>query len=123
MPQINFVILYVTDMQLSRKFYSELLDSTPKESSPTFTSFELQPGMHLGLWLKSGVKPTVNAPAGAMEITYCVRERQEVDALYRQWQEKGLELLQHPDGSSAFDYACMIQDPDGHRIRAIAPDA
>ncbi|MGL4858516.1 MAG: VOC family protein [Enterobacteriaceae bacterium] len=123
MAQPNCLILYVKDMQISTQFYRKLLQADPQESSPTFTSFVLQPGIQLGLWLQSTVEPTVTSQAGATELAFAVADKNSVDRLYQQWQALDLPFILRPDSTSCAHYACVALDPDGHRLRVIAPDA
>lgn len=41
---------------------------------------------------------------------------QQVDALYQQWREQGLEMIQ-PPVTLDFGYSLVACDPDGHRLR------
>ncbi|CAI2436884.1 Extradiol dioxygenase (fragment) [Serratia proteamaculans] len=41
---------------------------------------------------------------------------QQVDALYQQWREQGLEMIQ-PPVTLDFGYSFVACDPDGHRLR------
>ena len=100
----HFVLLYVDEPQKSAAFYARLLGRKPLESSPTFVMFELAPGLRLGLWVRSGVKP---APRGAGDAD---------------WKDKGALILQAPE-TMDFGLTVLAADPDGHRLRVFCPAA
>ena len=57
MTNTNILLFYVTDPQVSRRFYADLLGLEPVEESPTFVLFMLPSGLALGLWGAGGVQP------------------------------------------------------------------
>ncbi len=85
----NFIILYVKDPTTSAAFYSRLLGTSPVEASPTFVMFALQPGMMLGLWIRSEVQPAVTSEPGASELCISVDSREVVDATVAAWRAAG----------------------------------
>ena len=113
----NFIILYVDQPLRSAAFYSGLLGCEPVQSAPTFVLFKLSSGMMLGLWVRQEVLPAANVSGGGTEIVFNVKD---VDAVYSQWRERGLEMLQHPTQMD-FGYTFVAQDPDGHRLRVYSP--
>jgi predicted lactoylglutathione lyase len=116
----NFIILYVRDPGASARFYSALLDAAPVESSPTFVMFALQTGVMLGLWIRSGVAPSVDAPAGGSELAVSVERPAMVRELLERWRAAGAVITMEP-AQLDFGYGFMAQDPDGHRIRVFSP--
>ncbi len=111
---LGFVLLFVENPLKSSLFYKDLFGMDPIEESPTFVMFGLSNGIMLGLWNKFTAEPRVEAPPGAFEICFpCV----DVDALYDEWGKKKMVILQKPTDMD-FGYTFVVQDPDGHRIRA-----
>jgi len=66
------------------------------------------------------VEPATTATAGGGELAFTVKDAAAVDALYEQWGEKGLRILQKPVELD-FGYTFVAMDPDGHRLRVFAP--
>lgn len=50
-----------------------------------------------------------------------VKDIKEVDALYQQWLESGVQIEQEPK-QAVFGKTFVALDPDGHRIRVCIPD-
>lgn len=116
----NHLLLYVADARQSCRFYAELLSLQPVEAQDTFCMFRLPSGLMLGLWGAAGVQPAATPPGG-FELGFAVASRAEVDALHRQWQARGIRLLQPPTAMD-FGYTFTACDPDGHRLRVYAPE-
>lgn len=118
----NFFILYVDDPAKSAAFYADLLGKTPVENSPTFALFVLESGVKLGLWSKHTVQPASVAEAGAVEVAFALPSGEAVESLYRDWTQRGLQMLQTPVALD-FGFTFVALDPDQHRLRVFAPDA
>ncbi|MCH8619828.1 VOC family protein [Undibacterium sp. TS12] len=114
-----FVLLYVRNPEASAKFYSELLDLTPVELSPTFALFVLKSGLKLGMWSSATVEPAATAVGGS-EMACPVADNATVDAIHTNWVARGLKIDQAPCQLD-FGYTFVAQDPDGHRLRVFAP--
>jgi predicted enzyme related to lactoylglutathione lyase len=119
MPAPNLFILYVTDVQRSAHFYSDLFGLSPKLTSPRFVAFPIADGVDLALWsgqahsVGSDVPRTsevcLNVPGGSAEI----------ENYYRAWTAKGVHVVQEPH-DDVFGRTFVIADPDGNLIR-VAP--
>ncbi|WP_315289352.1 VOC family protein [Serratia proteamaculans] len=112
----NMTLLYVDNPENSAAFYRRLLGQAPVEISPTFALFVLSNGLKLAMWSKHGVEPAATATGGGGEIGFMCELPQQVDALYQQWREQGLEMIQ-PPVTLDFGYSFVACDPDGHRLR------
>ncbi len=119
MIEPSYVLLYVDDPLRSAEFYASLLGREPVERSPTFAMFVLSSKVKLGLWSKPTVEPSIPKRGTGGELAIWVEERETVDALYRQWGDKGIPLIQTPTEMD-FGYTFVGQDPDGHRLRVFA---
>jgi len=115
----DFMLLYVNDPAASVRFYGDLLDRQPIESSPGFAMFELKPGMMLGLWRRDEVAPSANQPGG-FEMGLPVESEAEVDRLARDWAARGVTIAQQPEDMD-FGRTFTALDPDGHRLRVYKP--
>lgn len=115
----DLMLLYVNDPAASARFYGDLLDRQPIETSPGFAMLELKPGMMLGLWRKGEVTPTANQPGG-FEMGLPVESDAEVDRLANTWAARGVTIAQQPEDMD-FGRTFTALDPDGHRLRVYKP--
>lgn len=121
MFDVNYVLLYVNDPPASAAFYAGLTGREPVENSPTFALHVLPSGVKLGLWKADGVEPKVEARPGGNEIALSVADAAAVQAVHREWKERGLPILQEPTRMD-FGHTFVAADPDGHRLRVFALD-
>lgn len=112
----NMTLLYVDNPENSAVFYRRLLGQAPVELSPTFALFVLSNGLKLAMWSKHSVEPAATVTGGGGEIGFMCELPQQVDALYQQWCEQGLAMIQ-PPVTLDFGYSFVACDPDGHRLR------
>ena len=120
MSEASFVILYVDNPARSAAFYESLLERAPIEASPTFAMFALREGMMLGLWSRHTVEPAAAAAGGGAEIAFTVSGAADVDEAHATWRGKGLAIAQAPTDLD-FGRTFVALDPDGHRLRVLAP--
>ena len=119
MPTFGLVVLYVKDVAVSVAFYRDLLGAAPVESSAHFAMFPMPPVM-LGLWARSEVKPEPAGHPGALEIDFRAANAEAVRNTHADWVKKGLKIAQTPVELD-FGWTFMALDPDGHRLRVLAP--
>ncbi|RDL27594.1 VOC family protein [Serratia fonticola] len=112
----SMTMIYVDNPEKSAEFYRQLLGTEPVEQSPTFALFILNNGFKLGMWSKHTVEPAPAATGGGTEICFMCEQLQQVDALYQQWRDKGLTIVQSPVELD-FGYTFVAADLDGHRLR------
>ena len=115
----HYFLLYVDSPATSANFYSRLLDKPPVELNPTFALFILDHGVKLGLWSRHTVEPAAQATGGGGEVGFSLPDTAAVDALHKQWVERGATILQSPT-TLDFGYTFVAQDLDGHRLRAFS---
>ncbi|MBA3535203.1 MAG: VOC family protein [Tatlockia sp.] len=118
MLQPNAIILYVENLAITARFYEDLLGLKPKESSPTFQSFQLTNGMGLGLKSKQSVLPTAEANSSG-ELAFILDNHRKVDELYTEWQNKGPSIALPPT-ALPYGYTFLALDPDGNRLRVVS---
>ena len=116
----TYTILYVDDVPRSVAFYREIFGVEPVENHPTFGMFVVTPGRAWGLWQRDQVKPAVTESAGGAEYCIPVGSRVELDNLAAAWRERGIPIVQDPTEMD-FGYTFVALDPDGHRLRPMAP--
>lgn len=121
MFDVNYVLLYVNDPPASAAFYAGLTGRDAVENSPTFALHVLPSGVKLGLWKADTVEPKVDRQPGGNEIALTVADADAVQAVYQDWKNRGLPILQEPVRAD-FGYTFVAADPDGHRLRVFALD-
>jgi len=119
MAHPNFILLYVESPAASAEFYGKLLGLPAIEASPTFAMFALESGIMLGLWSRHTVEPAAMHTGGGTEVAFSVDGNATVDAMFTDWQGRGLPIAQ-PLTQMDFGYTFVALDPDGHRLRVFA---
>ena len=119
MANVSFVLLYVADVARSQAFYADVLERPAIEASPGFAMFEAAAGVRLGLWRAAGVEPQATAPGGG-EICITADSEAAVEATAAAWRAKGVAIALAPKRMD-FGFTFVGLDPDGHRLRVLAP--
>jgi catechol 2,3-dioxygenase-like lactoylglutathione lyase family enzyme len=122
MSKFSFVLLYVDSPPASASFYADLLGTPPVESSPTFAMLPLTNEVMLGLWSRRTVEPAATAPSGSGEVAFTVDDAAAVERTHADWKQRGLPIAQAPTAMD-FGHTFVALDPDGHRLRVLAPAA
>ncbi|KTD10804.1 bleomycin resistance protein [Legionella gratiana] len=112
----NLVLFYVSNIENSTHFYSELLNVQPIHTEPDYAMFLLKPGLRLGLWSQNSVKPAPTIFGGGSEFAIQVVDEQTIDELFENYQNKNFRMIQEPTNMD-FGYTFVTCDPDDHRIR------
>lgn len=122
MADFNLVVLYVDDAQASSTFYQTLLERPVAQSSVKFVVLPLGNGVMLGLWQRDAVEPPSTSQAGSSEISWTVANVDTVRATYETWTTRNVRIAQPPT-AMPFGHTFVALDPDGHRLRVLAPTA
>jgi len=122
MADFNLVVLYVDDAQASSAFYQALLECPVAQSSPKFVLLPLGNGTMLGLWQRDAVEPPSASQAGSSEISWAAANAEAVRATCETWTRRGVRIAQPPT-AMPFGHTFVALDPDGHRLRVLAPAA
>ena len=120
MADFNLVVLYVRDSGASSAFYKELLDRPIVQSSPKFAMLPLGKEVMLGLWQREDVEPRAGSDTGGAEVVFNVANAEAVRAAHEAWKARGLKIAQAPTAMN-FGHTFVALDPDGHRLRVLAP--
>jgi len=120
MAKFSFVILFVDNPPRSAELYSSLLGCPIIDNAPTFAMLPLREGVMLGLWQHDGVVPKAMASAGGSEIALTAENDAEVAQMHENWKKRGLKIVQAPTKAD-FGFTFTALDPDGHRLRVLAP--
>jgi len=122
-PQLTYILLYVSDPSASAEFYSRLLKrEAALDRLPAFADLQIYDGAKLGLWSATAVKPAAQAVGGGSEIMFKVADTQDLMAAYADCTERGVPIAQTP-AEMNFGLTFVALDPDGHRLRLYAPKA
>lgn len=123
---LNFILLYVENVEHGEKFYARLLGREAIESSPTFAMFPLaaedtprEKAMFLGLWRRDTVEPAAPAAPGGSEFAFVVATPADVNRVHDEWLDMGVSIIQAP-AKMDFGTTFTAADPDGHRIRVFS---
>lgn len=115
---LNYVILYVRDMDKLKAFYTQALGLSVVEaaSGPTFVALRSTNGATLALQDKATLPLTVKVEeqSSSVEISFAV---DDVDDTWKRWQEKGVELVTEPT-DLPFGRYFLAKDPEGHYLSA-----
>ena len=115
---LNFMILYVGDMEKSRVFYTKILGMEVVDalSSPTFVTIRPAGGAMIGLQDKTAAKfpPAKETQSGSVELSF---EVDDVDAIWKHWKDNGVEIVSDPM-DLPFGRYFLAKDPEGHYLSA-----
>jgi predicted enzyme related to lactoylglutathione lyase len=109
----GLVILYVRDIEQSKKFYTEVvgLPLDEQQSSPKFVVLARE-GSPLALQELSTLPAGQAKDPGGVEIAF---DADDVDAAYRRWKSAGAEILSEPE-NMPFGRYFLAKDPNGHYV-------
>lgn len=116
MLQPNLIILYVEDPLASVAFYRTIFGKEPRAEFPTFSSFEFDNGLTIGLLGKASEAIVQSTPGDRTELGFMVKDEAAVEACYEDWKAKGLTIVQALT-RFGFGPSFVALDPDGHRLR------
>lgn len=115
---LNFIILYIRDMEKAKTFYTEALGLSVVEaiSSPTFITLRTVGGASIGLQDRATSKlpPALQKEPGDVELSF---EVEDVDATWKSWKEKGVEIVTEPM-DLPFGRYFLARDCEGHYLSA-----
>ena len=114
---LNFVILYMRDLEAGKAFYTQVLGMTVVEaaSGPTFVSLRAAGGgamLALQDKMASRLPPGREDAAGSVEVSF---EVEDVDGTWTAWKDKGVEMVTEPM-DLPFGRYFMARDPEGHYL-------
>ena len=116
MLTIDSFILYVENIELSKKFYTEIFERDAQILSPTFISFCLSKSCTLELKQLAQVSPITDTTGGGTELSIQVPDTKSLNELFVRWKNIGIKFLQPPT-ELIFGLTFVAVDPDKHRIR------
>ena len=117
--KLSYILVYVNDFQKSRAFYIDALGMKDLGSRAPDIFATLQSpdgGAIIGLQDKKST-PLPSAQEqhpGSVELSF---EGEDVDATYKRWKEKGVEMITEP-ADMPFGRYFLAKDPEGHYLSA-----
>ncbi|QDQ39457.1 hypothetical protein E3226_003110 [Legionella geestiana] len=121
MLQPNVIVLYAASLAVTSQFYREVFGMAPVEASSTFHSFKLSNDLSLAIKAQSSVLPPVDEKNSGGELAFVLESRDRVNALFTEWHTKNIRIILPPT-QLPFGYTFVALDPDGYRLRFIAPE-
>ena len=124
MGSVEFVVLYVGDIGVSKTFYTGILGLSPQELSPTFVSYQLPSGLKLELCQRDSrifspeLRPTAPVLGGGTELCLSVPDADSLHRLLADWKALGARIAQEP-ATTVFGLTFVALDPDSHRLRVV----
>lgn len=115
-------ILFVTNQELSTRYYQELLGLEPALLVPGMTEFRLANQMVLGLMPKENAGRILNLAVSQIEKSHEAPSCElylyvkEVTAVYERVTKLGLQIISPLEPRNWGDVAFYLSDPDGHVI-------
>ncbi len=119
--EIEF-ILYVANLEKSKKFYSTLLNKVPALDVSGMTEFMLDDKTKLGLMPESGINKIFGGktsnPAYGNGIPRCelYLKSKNLDLHYQNALKAGAKIISQPSPRDWGDLVAYVADPDGHII-------
>jgi catechol 2,3-dioxygenase-like lactoylglutathione lyase family enzyme len=111
--EVAYLIVYVTDIARSRKFYEGTLGLRPLEASDTFARYDTGA---VRLWLRRAIEDDIALPSGtddSCDIVFLVDDAKQMRAAL---ERRGLEIAHQ----RTYGVGTVVDfyDPDGHRLMA-----
>lgn len=117
----NLFLTYVTEVQRSTKFYSDLFDIEPAFTSPRYVAFEVGSGVLFAIWTGHSEHVRPETPRTSETGLMVPGGADAIDEVYRQWVAKGVNVVEEPH-DEVFGRTFVIADPDGNLIRVSPVD-
>ena len=121
MPAPNLFLVYVTDVDRSTAFYSDLFEIEPTMVTPRYVSFEVAPGVLFALWSGKAETVTPDATRHAEVGLMVPGSAEAVDEVFAAWSAKGVTVVEKPE-DAVFGRTFVVADPDGNLIRVSPVD-
>jgi lactoylglutathione lyase len=112
--RLSHLFLYVSDLQRSRRFYTEMLGLRVLLEENGYVRVGVPDGLHIGM----EVGRDFQIGARGIEINLQV---DDVDAWTNRLREAGVEILQGPSDMPWGARHSFFQDPDGYRLSIFTP--
>ncbi len=118
----SHIILYVVDQEISKTFYTDLLNQAPVRHVTGMTEFELNSNVILGLMPNSSIAriitPTLPNPSEAVGIPRCevYLYIDDLTTHFERIKNSNVQMVSPLENRNWGDSAFYVADPDGHVI-------
>lgn len=112
----NLFLIYVTDVERSTRFYSDLFEMEPVAVTPRYVPFEVAPGVIFALWSGRANTVTTAVPRTSEVGLMLPGAASGVDDCFTLWTAKGVTVVEDPY-DDVFGRTFVVSDPDGNLIR------
>jgi catechol 2,3-dioxygenase-like lactoylglutathione lyase family enzyme len=117
----NLFLFYVTDIERSTRFYTDLFEVEPTFRDPAYVAFEIGEGTLFSIWNSRGEGVTRETPRSSELGVMLTGGNEAVDALYAKWSAKDLPVIEEIH-DEIFGRTFVVADPDGNLIRVCLAD-
>lgn len=117
LPYISFITLGVSDLDRSKRFYSDVLGWKPFQDNGGIVMYKLN-GMILSLYSQHELMVDAQAKdegtGSRFTLAQCLRSPEEVDALFAELKKHNATITKEPQNVFWGGYSGYFADPDGH---------
>jgi len=110
MPAPNLFLIYVTDIERSTTFYSDLFDIDPNFTSPRYVAFEVAPGVLFAIWNGHEENISPDTPRTSEIGLMVPGSASAVDAVYQTWVTKGVRVASRGESGQPLRFSSAGQD-------------
>jgi uncharacterized protein len=116
---LHIITLGVMNLEISRKFYTEILDWKPSAASNESIAFFKAGGVMLALYSRESLaEDALTSPHGSgfsgITLAYNARSESEVDEIIRDLKSKGVKIAKEPQKVFWGGYSSYFVDPDNY---------
>jgi uncharacterized protein len=117
---LHIITLGVRDLEISRKFYGEVLGWKPANTSNESITFFKAGDVIVALYTRHALaEDAVIAPEGSgfagFTLAYNAQSESEVDEIINDLRSKGVTIIKEPQKVFWGGYSSYFADPDGFR--------
>ena len=116
-PRLSFITLGVSDLDRSKRFYSDVLGWKPFQDTGGIVMYKLN-GMILSLYgqheLMEDAQAANDGKGARFTLAQCLNSPAEVDALFADLKKHGVNITKEPVKVFWGGYSGYFADPDGH---------
>ncbi len=115
--RLSFITLGVSDLERSKRFYSDVLGWQPMHDANGIVMYKLN-GFVLSLFpqneLAEDAKVENHGVGSRFTLAQCLRSTEEVDALFAEMKKHKVTITKEPVKVFWGGYSGYFADPDGH---------
>jgi predicted enzyme related to lactoylglutathione lyase len=121
MPAPNLFLVYVTDIERSTAFYSDLFGIEPAMVTPRYVPYDVGGGVLFALWSGRAEQVDPHAQRHFETGLMLPGTAADVDRIHDDWVARGVAIVEPPH-DEVFGRTFLAADPDGNLIRVSPVD-